>query len=506
MATRYLDKEGLAYFWTKIKAYFTDHTPTALSQLTDDSTHRVVTDTQISTWNAAEPNQNAFSNVKVGSTTVAADGKTDTVELVAGSNITLTPDATNDKITIAVTDTSGEANQNAFSYVKVTPVSGTSTDIAADTKTDTLELKAGSNITLTADAANDKITISATDAPAAATATPVMDGTATVGTSVKYAREDHVHPVDTSRHPLIDSSHKLSADLVDDGTNNKVFTAAEKTKLAGIAEGAEVNQNAFSKVIVGNTEVTADSKTDSLTIIAGSNVTITPNASNDSITIASDNTTYTPASETPLMDGTAAVGTSVKYAREDHVHPTDTSRAASDHVHGNITNAGAITSDTTVANGDKIVITDSSNSNKISRSSIAFDGSDDTVALTKKGTWRAFATLDTNGLVPAEQLPSYVDDIIEVYGRTGSTPLTSSWLSDTSASGSAITPETGKIYVLMEDFSYTEDGETTVYPANSQYRWGGTSYVKLTDGSGVSRITETEIDQITDADIPSLAA
>ena len=53
----------------------------------------------------AEVNQNAFSNVKVGSTTVAADGKTDTLELVAGSNVTLTPDATNDKVTIAATDT-----------------------------------------------------------------------------------------------------------------------------------------------------------------------------------------------------------------------------------------------------------------------------------------------------------------------------------------------------------------------------------------------------------------
>lgn len=31
-----------------------------------------------------------------------------------------------------------------------------------------------------------------------------------------------------------------------------------------------------------------------------------------------------PATDTPLMDGTAAVGTSLKYAREDHVHPTDT--------------------------------------------------------------------------------------------------------------------------------------------------------------------------------------
>lgn len=42
-------------------------------------------------------------------------------------------------------------------------------------------------------------------------------------------------------------------------------------------------------------------------------------------------TTYTPASANPLMDGTVAVGTSVKYAREDHRHPTDTSRAPKSH-------------------------------------------------------------------------------------------------------------------------------------------------------------------------------
>ena len=33
-----------------------------------------------------------------------------------------------------------------------------------------------------------------------------------------------------------------------------------------------------------------------------------------------------PATASPLMDGTAAVGSSTKYAREDHVHPTDTSK------------------------------------------------------------------------------------------------------------------------------------------------------------------------------------
>lgn len=33
-----------------------------------------------------------------------------------------------------------------------------------------------------------------------------------------------------------------------------------------------------------------------------------------------------PATATPLMDGTGAVGSSAKYAREDHVHPSDTAK------------------------------------------------------------------------------------------------------------------------------------------------------------------------------------
>lgn len=58
----------------------------------------------------AEVNQEAFSNVKIGSTTIAADSKKDTLNMVAGSNIILTPDATNDKITIATKDTATFSN------------------------------------------------------------------------------------------------------------------------------------------------------------------------------------------------------------------------------------------------------------------------------------------------------------------------------------------------------------------------------------------------------------
>ena len=48
-----LDKAGLAYFWSKIKAKIDAIVvPTALSQLSGDSTHRTVTDAEKNTWNA----------------------------------------------------------------------------------------------------------------------------------------------------------------------------------------------------------------------------------------------------------------------------------------------------------------------------------------------------------------------------------------------------------------------------------------------------------------------
>lgn len=46
--------------------------------------------------------------------------------------------------------------------------------------------------------------------PAAATVAPVMDGTAAVGSSAKYAREDHVHPTDTSRQAAVEVVNLVS--------------------------------------------------------------------------------------------------------------------------------------------------------------------------------------------------------------------------------------------------------------------------------------------------------
>lgn len=53
----------------------------------------------------AEANQNAFSKISVGSTTIEADSKTDVAYLIAGNNIAINPDTTNKIIKISATDT-----------------------------------------------------------------------------------------------------------------------------------------------------------------------------------------------------------------------------------------------------------------------------------------------------------------------------------------------------------------------------------------------------------------
>ena len=137
--------------------------------------------------------------------------------------------------------------------------------------------------TKTSELSNDSGFITTSDIPegaVASTTTPKMAGTAAVGTELAFARGDHIHPSDSTKVDKVSGK----------GLSTNDYTTAEKNKLSGIASGAEVNQNAFSKITVGSTNIEADSKTDTLTIVAGSNITLTPDADNDKLTITATNT------------------------------------------------------------------------------------------------------------------------------------------------------------------------------------------------------------------------
>ena len=69
-------------------------------------------------------------------------------------------------------------------------------------------------------------------------------------------------------------------------SSNGLMSNADKAKLDSVNTGAEVNQNAFSNVNVNGTVIQADNKADTLTIAAGKNIALTPDAENDRITIS----------------------------------------------------------------------------------------------------------------------------------------------------------------------------------------------------------------------------
>lgn len=69
-------------------------------------------------------------------------------------------------------------------------------------------------------------------------------------------------------------------------SSDGLMSAADKAKLDGIETGAQVNQNTFSNVKVGDTTISSNSKTDTLTLVAGSNVTLTPDSTNKKITVS----------------------------------------------------------------------------------------------------------------------------------------------------------------------------------------------------------------------------
>ncbi len=90
--------------------------------------------------------------------------------------------------------------------------------------------------------------------------------------------------------------------------------------------------------------------------------------------------------------------------------PYTSARTPASHTHGNIQNGGTLqTTDVTIANGDKLVVTDSSDSNKVARTSVSFDGSTTDQFLTKKGTFDTVKEADVRwggsfrtGLTPIE--------------------------------------------------------------------------------------------------------
>ena len=142
------------------------------------------------------------------------------------------------------------------------------------------------------------------------------------------------------------------------------------------------------------------------------------------------------------------------------------------------------------------------------------------VPLSQKGSAGGVASLDENGMVPSEQLPSYVDDVVELLAVTDTAPehcakgdlyfntttkkVVRATATDTWGTGSTTNtdPEKGKIYVDLTD--------------DKTYRWGGTAMVPISNptipktdgitGSTVNRYSECSTAAGTAAKTASITA
>lgn len=91
----------------------------------------------------------------------------------------------------------------------------------------------------------------------------------------------------------------------------------------------------------------------------------------------------------------------------------------------------------------------------------------------EKGASGGVAELGLDGKIPVSQLPSYVDDVIDAYGRTDTEAETEVFnLYADEAFGTKLTPESGKIYVDVL--------------SNKTYRWSGSVWAQIGGGSGVA--------------------
>lgn len=252
-------------------------------------------------------------------------------------------------------------------------------------------------------------------------------------------------------------------------TIQKAVSALDTAVKNAVAGGGEVNQNAFSNVTVPK------QSTNDTTEVAGQNAAATVSATSktDTFSLASgDKWIHVNANGT------------TKIITLGHVFSGATASQYGDATHTvsiTVDKAGHITAAEVVEIVGAQYIS--------GLTSDAQEQLDSKISASEKGQPNGVATLGADGLVPAAQLPSYVDDVVEAY-IVGETPLAADWLSLT-AGGAALTPETGKIYIVMTEGSYQ----------NKQYRWGGTVYV-LCNPSDVNSVNgKTGVVVLTQDDI-----
>lgn len=259
----------------------------------------------------------------------------------------------------------------------------------------------------------------------------ILKKDAVAGDYASLANWEIIHTGDNTSYGIVSTSADglapkitTTAGQIDTPATDRVLVSKNGAtpKWQTLPANAFKNDNTTYKLTNGDTANTVK-----LTPSSGNAQTVTINdvahaSSADSATTATTATTATKVSNalTIKLDGGETEGTS-KFTYDGSVATTiDVARSV--HTHGHITNSGKIVANRPIKDGDKIVITDSNN--YITGTSIAFDSTTTTKALTQAGTWESFikgvrSGTNTTGEVISSTIGS---DGIATLGDSGVTP------------------------------------------------------------------------------------
>ncbi len=196
-----------------------------------------------------------------GQANVVADSPTDTLNLVAGSNITLTTNSTTDTITIAAI----APTPTTYTFNTQTSPGGVKVRLAgSDNTTQDVLFEEGANVSLTRVDANT-ISISASLSGA---------GVATSFSTIAISGQPNVIAESSADTLTLVAGTNIS--LIADGTTDTITINNTQTV---------TQQNTFANIVVqAQPTITADIPADNLTLVGAGGIAITTNATTDTIT------------------------------------------------------------------------------------------------------------------------------------------------------------------------------------------------------------------------------
>ena len=192
-----------------------------------------------------------------------------------GGNITLTLPATTGTLALTSSDITGNA-ATATALATARTIHGVSFDGTANIDlTEVIQDTVGAMVTGNTES---NITVTYEDSDG------TLDFSVTGGGSVSEAFKT----ISVSGQDDVVADAAADTLTLVAGSNMTITTSASGDTITFASSGGGGSQNLFSTIAVsGQSNVVADSTTDTLTLVAGSNITLTTDASSDSITIAS---------------------------------------------------------------------------------------------------------------------------------------------------------------------------------------------------------------------------